>query len=159
MISPAELQRAAQSEMWVLLSHVGTQQLWGTGDAFASWCSQPCSVPLWCSAWDLSLRDQKSQCMNEARSCAINITRVIPSALLRIFQVRQKGLRVLCAVSPKAAKSLDTPKLPQASLIQSFTRRRRVWEHVSLPNFHSPWVLSSATQIDLSEQNLRNALK
>lgn len=80
-------------------------------------------------------------CHKHNQSYTINPATHLPSQAKR-----SESPLVLCAVSPKAAKSLDTPKLPQASLIQSFTGRRRVWEHVSLPNFHSPWVLSSATQ-------------
>lgn len=61
--------------------------------------------------------------MNEARSCAINITRVIPSTLLRIFQVKQKGLRVLW------------------SSVQSLQKQRNHWIPQSCHRPHSFRVL------------------
>lgn len=50
--------------------------------------------------------------MNEALNCAINITRVIPSALLDTFQVRQKGLSPLRCLS----KSREITGWPKAAI-------------------------------------------
>lgn len=42
---------------------------------------------------------------------------------------------------------------------ECFTGKKKVWEQVSLPGFHSPWKHSSSPQIGVSERNPRNALR
>lgn len=114
-----------------------------------------------------SVRDYKSQSVNKELNCARNCGHKT-SQNYTIDLATQLPSQAKGPASPPQglSESREMTARPKAGIApltlsdrEGFTVKKRVWEHVSLPGFHSPWNYSSAPQIGISEHNPRNALK